>query len=90
VSAPRQLHLISADEALAQGYRPGGYLALCGDSIDAAALPGARCPDECDCEVTYCLGCLDAATERNWAAGVNVRCPPGITVVTGTRPGTRR
>lgn len=85
MSAPRRVHLISADEALAEGYRPGGYLTLCGEPIDASGLPDASCPEEW--EVTYCLGCLDAATERNGEAGVGVGCPPGITVVMGSRPG---
>jgi len=85
MSAPRRVHLLSADEALAEGYRHGGYLALCGEPIDTSSLANARCPDECGCEITYCPGCLDVATERNWEAGVDVGCPPGITVVTGTR-----
>ncbi|MGH3821740.1 MAG: hypothetical protein ACRDRA_02680 [Pseudonocardiaceae bacterium] len=72
MSAPRRVHLLSTDEALAEGYRPWGYLALCGEPIDTSSLPSARCPDECDCEVTYCPGCLDVATERNGEAGVEV------------------
>jgi hypothetical protein len=87
VSAPRGAHLLSADEALAEGYRPGGYLALCGEPIDA---PGASYPEECECEVTYYPACLHTATERNWEAGVEVGCPPGIIVVTGSRPVIRR
>jgi hypothetical protein len=83
MSTPRSVHLLCAGEALAEGYRYGGYLALCGEPIGASGLPGARCPNECDCEVTYCPRCLDAATQRNWEAGVDVSCPPGITVVTG-------
>lgn len=55
-------------------------------SIDAASLPSARCPDECDCQITYCSGCLDVATQRNWEAGIAVSCPPGITGVTGSQP----
>jgi hypothetical protein len=90
MSAPRQVHLLSADEALAEEYRHRGYVAVCGEPIDAPGLPDASCPDECECEVTYCPACLHTATERNWKAGLDVDCPPGITVVTGTRPGIRR
>lgn len=64
MSAPRCVHLISADVVLAEGYWPGGHLALCGEPIDTSNLPSTRCPDECECEVTYCPGCLHAATER--------------------------
>jgi hypothetical protein len=84
VSAPQSVHLLCAGEALAESYRLGGYLALCGEPIGASGLPGARCPDECDCEVIYCPRCLDVATERNWEAGVAVGCPPGITVMTNS------
>jgi hypothetical protein len=48
MSTPRCVHLLSADEVLAKGYRPGGYLALCGEPIDASDLPGACCPEECE------------------------------------------
>jgi hypothetical protein len=85
MNTPRSVHLLAADEALAGDYWPGGYLPLCGEPIEAASLPGARCPEECDCEVTYCPGCVDVAMKRNWEAGVAVYCPPGITVVTGAR-----
>jgi hypothetical protein len=50
MNAPRRVHLLSADDALAEGYRFGGYLTLCGEPIDTSDLPSARCPDECDCE----------------------------------------
>jgi hypothetical protein len=85
VSTPRCAHLLCAGEALAEGYRHGGYLALCGEPIGASGLLGGSCPDECGCEIGYCPACLHAATERNWAAGLDVGCPPEITVVTGTR-----
>jgi hypothetical protein len=78
MNAPRRVHLLSADDALAEGYRFGGYLTLCGEPIDTSDLPSARCPDECDCEPR----CLDVAMQRNWEAGVALGCPPGITVVT--------
>ena len=90
MSAPRRLHLLSTDEVLGEGYRPGGYLAACGEPVDTSSEPSANCPDECECEVTYCLGCLDAATKRNREARLEVGCPPGITVVTGIRPGVHR
>jgi hypothetical protein len=86
MSAPRQVHLLSADEAQAEGYRHGGPLALCGEPLGTPDLPSASCPDECYCELTYCPGCLDVATRRNWEAGLEVGCPPGITVATGSRP----
>jgi hypothetical protein len=90
VSTPRCVHLLCAGEALAEGYRPGGFLVLCGELIGTSSLSGARCPQECECEVTYCPGCLDVATQRNWEAGIAVSCPPAITVVTGVRPEGRR
>jgi hypothetical protein len=65
VNTPRCTHLLAADEALAEDYRPGGYLTLCGEVIDTLSLPSARCPDECDCELTYCPGCLDVATNAH-------------------------
>ncbi len=69
MSAPQGVHLLCAGEALARGYRHGGYLALCDEPIAAPDLPDAGCHDDCDCEVTYCLGCLGAAMKRNdrWA-----------------------
>ncbi|MGH3823489.1 MAG: hypothetical protein ACRDRA_11770 [Pseudonocardiaceae bacterium] len=82
MSGLRRVHLLCADEALAEGYRPGVYLAVCGEVIGGLSLPSARCPDECDCEIAYCPACLRAATERNWDAGVDVDCPPGIIVRT--------
>jgi hypothetical protein len=90
MSAPRSVHLLAADEVLAEDYRPGGYLPLCGEPIDAASLPEACCPDECDCEITYCPGCVDVAMKRNWEAGVAVGCPPGTTVTTDSPPGACR
>ncbi len=69
MSAPRGVHLLCAGEALTEGYRHGGHLALCGEPIGAPGLPDVSCPDECDCEVTYCLGCLDAANKRHGEAG---------------------
>jgi hypothetical protein len=54
MSGPRGVHLLAADEALAVDYRPGGYLPLCGEPIDTSDLTSARCPKECDCEITYC------------------------------------
>lgn len=79
MSAPGWVHLLAADEALAEGYRHGGYLALCGEPIGASGLPDASCLDECDDEATYCSACLYVATQRNWAAGLDVGCPSGIT-----------
>jgi hypothetical protein len=90
MSGPRGVHLLAADEALAVDYRPGGYLPLCGEPIDTSDLTSARCPEECDCEITYCPGCVDVAMTRNWEAGVAVSCPPGITGVTDSRPGASR
>ncbi|MCA1703093.1 MAG: hypothetical protein LC808_07415 [Actinobacteria bacterium] len=91
MSTPRCTHLLCADEVLSEGYRyRGTYIAVCGEPIEASSLLITSCPDECDCEVAYCPGCLDAVNKRTWEAGVDVGCPPGITVVTGSRPGTRR
>jgi hypothetical protein len=77
MSAPRQVHLLCADEALAEGYRHGGPLALCGEPLGTSDLPSASCPDECYCELTYCPGCLDVATRHNWEAGLEVALHPG-------------
>jgi hypothetical protein len=77
MNIPQNVHLLAADEALAEEYRPRGYLALCEEPIGESGLPDARCPDECDCEITYCPGCVDVAMKRNWEAGVAVCCPPG-------------
>jgi hypothetical protein len=90
VSAPQSVHLLAADEALAEDYRSGGYITLCGEPIGESGLPEARCPEGCDCEITYCPGCVDVAMTRNWEAGVAVGCPPGTTATTDSQPGACR
>jgi hypothetical protein len=82
-SVQQPVHLLAADEAVKEGHRYGTYLALCGQPVSASTLPRASCPDGCECPgVVYCFFCLRAATERNWDAGVDVDCPPGIVVRT--------
>ena len=78
VSTPRCPHLLCADEVLSEGYRyRGTYIAVGGEPIAASSRWITSCPDECDCEVTYCPGCLDAVKKRNGDASLDVDCPPG-------------
>ncbi|MBV8994120.1 MAG: hypothetical protein JO287_10585 [Pseudonocardiales bacterium] len=58
------VHLLSADEALTEGYRYRGiYIAVCGELIDASSSPSASRSDDCDREISYCPACLHTARE---------------------------
>lgn len=91
MNTPRNVHLLSADEAMTKGYRyRRTYIAVCGELIDSSSPSATSYSDDGECQATYCLACLHTATEQDWHAGLDVGCPPGITVITGTRPGPRR
>lgn len=48
MSALRPVHLLSADEALTEGYRYHGiYIAVCGEPIDASSLLDVSGLDGC-------------------------------------------
>lgn len=73
--------MLAADEAVAEGYRYGTYVAVCGELVERSSLARADCDDDCECKgVAYCLACLRAANKRAWEAGVDVDCPPGVFV----------
>jgi hypothetical protein len=38
------VHLLMADNALAEGHRYGAYIAACGEVVCASSLPAALCP----------------------------------------------
>lgn len=80
MSEPHCLHLLVAHDALTKEYWYGIYVTLCGNLLGASELPSATCPDDCGAEIVYCPGCLRAANERNYDAGVDVDCPPTVIV----------
>lgn len=53
------VHLLTADDVLAEGTQCGTYLALCGALVPASCLPSSLCPPGCECDCAlYCLRCI--------------------------------
>lgn len=81
MSEPHCLHLLAAErELLTECHRSLPYLAVCGEQLPASELPSSDCEPGCEREVVYCLECIRTANGRNWEAGVEVDCPPGVFV----------
>lgn len=80
--APEDIHLTAVDETLKESQCCGKYLALCGEVIARSDLPGTLCVADCEREHGYCLACIREANRRNWQAGLDVDCPPGVIVRT--------
>jgi hypothetical protein len=79
------------DDQLGTHTVPRDLIAVRGELIEFSSLPSTSYSGDGDKrEATYCPACLYVATEHNRAAGLDVGCPPGITVIMGTWPGVRR
>jgi hypothetical protein len=79
VSGLRCVHLISAHEVVPQWCLAPSYPAECGELVESDRQE-VSCPNECECEVVYCSACLRVANKRNYDAGMDVDCPPGVVV----------
>lgn len=62
------VHLLVADDALAEGHRHGTYIAACGEVVCASSLPTVCCPPDCERDHLYCPACVRAAVR--WNAGM--------------------
>jgi hypothetical protein len=81
VNEPHCLHLLVTErETLAEGHRYGTYMAICGELLVTEELPSSDCEPGCQREITYCQACIRTAIERNYDAGADIDCPPGVIV----------
>lgn len=67
---PQIVHLLEADDAIAEGHRYGTFIAVCGELVRASNLSPSPCPDGCHCEnALYCPECVREATRWDAEAG---------------------
>ncbi len=80
ISAPPAgvAHLLTADDALAEGNRCGTYLAVCGALVPALSLPSSLCPPgyQCDCAL-YCPQCIREVLRDTAESGKRNNEPQG-------------
>lgn len=53
---------------------------MCGAELPTSELPSSECEPGCERETTYCQACIRTANGRNYNAGLDVDCPPGVIV----------
>jgi hypothetical protein len=68
---PGVTHLLASDDALAEQFYFGVFVAVCGQLVRRSELPSGECPEGCECDLEfYCPRCVSQAAELSAKVGV--------------------
>lgn len=79
------IHLLTANDVLADGDRCGTYLAVCGALVPASDLPSSLCPEGCECDIysLYCQQCVHRVAQYAPESATSAEVPGPEPAATG-------